>query len=239
MASLLDALDDQDDYTFAQPRSTPSAVDTRRSSLWCCYIPNSRNNMSNPSWMDRMKKAGKSVVDAGAKTMLKVGCGGVLVQCCVVLCRVRQHKRRIILDFCLCGESVHRRNTPFMVRTPSTNPSSSSSSLPSFSPQTDIVLLDREIKTRKQAFGIQIYDLMAELEGDDAMPTQEKEAKIRAAFDAARKDIAVIQAKKECKKEEMAVLEAESGAASSGPTYDIPPSDGVVVTNEHPSQMRA
>jgi hypothetical protein len=100
--------------------------------------------------------------------------------------------------------------------------------------------LDREIKTRKQAFGIQIYDLMAELENNEDMAVQEKEAKIRAAFDAARKDIAVIQAKKECKKEEMAVLEAESGGSgSAGPTYDIPPSDGVVVTNDHPSQTRA
>mmetsp|Transcript_29539 Transcript_29539/g.61751 ORF Transcript_29539/g.61751 Transcript_29539/m.61751 type:complete len:127 (-) Transcript_29539:141-521(-) len=124
------------------------------------------------SWMDKMKKASKSVVDAGAKTMLK----------------------------------------------------------------TDIVFLDREIKTRKQSFGIEIYDLMEDLESNDSLAVAEKEAKIRASFDAARKDIAVIQAKKECKKEEMAVLEAESGAAASD-TYDIPPSDGVVVTND-PSQTK-
>ena len=105
--------------------------------------------------------------------------------------------------------------------------------------QTDIVFLDREIKSRKQTFGIEIYDLMEDLENNDSMPVQEKEAKIRAAFDAARKDIAVIQAKKECKKEEMAVLEAESNVGSGGTTYDIPPSDGVVVKNDHPSQMRA
>ena len=106
--------------------------------------------------------------------------------------------------------------------------------------QTDIVFLDREIKTRKQTFGIEIYDLMEDLENNDSMPVQEKEAKIRSAFDAARKDIAVIQAKKEWKKEEMAVLEAESNVGTGGgTTYDIPPSDGVVVTNDHPSQMRA
>lgn len=106
--------------------------------------------------------------------------------------------------------------------------------------QTDIVFLDREIKARKQTFGIDIYDLMEDLESNDNMPVQEKETKIRAAFDAARKDIAVIQAKKECKKEEMAVLEVESGVESGGgKTYDIPPSDGVVVNNDHPSQMRA
>lgn len=120
--------------------------------------------------MDKMKKAGKSVVDAGAKTMLK----------------------------------------------------------------TDILFLDREIKSRKQTFGIEIYDLMEELESNDDLAVSDKEAKIRASFDAARKDIAVIQAKKECKKEEMAVLEAESGVGMDT-TYDIPPADGVVVTNDHPS----
>lgn len=94
-------------------------------------------------------------------------------------------------------------------------------------------------RANKQTFGIEIYDLMEDLENNDSMAVQDKEARIRAAFDAARKDIAVIQAKKECKKEEMAVLEAESNVGTAGTTYDIPPSDGVVVTNDHPSQMRA
>lgn len=98
--------------------------------------------------------------------------------------------------------------------------------------------MDREIKNRKQTFGIEIYDLMAELENDDSTPASEKEQKIRAVFDAARKDIAVIQAKKDCKKEEMAVLDAESGAttAPSTTTSDIPPSSGTVLTNSHPAQ---
>lgn len=91
------------------------------------------------------------------------------------------------------------------------------------------MFLDREIKTRKQAFGVEIYDLMEELETADSIPTAEKEAKIRAAFDQARKDIAVIQAKKECKKEEMSVLETETAA-----TNNIPPSSGTVLTNSHP-----
>ena len=95
------------------------------------------------------------------------------------------------------------------------------------------MFLDREIKTRKQKFGIEIYDLMEELENNEDLAVADKEAKIRASFDAARKDIAVIQAKKECKNEEMAVLEAESNADEAN--FDIPPSDGVVVTNEHPS----
>jgi hypothetical protein len=97
--------------------------------------------------------------------------------------------------------------------------------------------LDREIKTRKQTFGIEIYDLMEELETDDSLTVTEKETKIRSAFDAARKDIAVIQAKKECKKEEMAVLDAESEAHENSMSNSIPPSSGTVLTNQHPSEQ--
>jgi hypothetical protein len=92
------------------------------------------------------------------------------------------------------------------------------------------MFLEREIKTRKQAFGIEIYDLMEELEAAEGMTTDDKESKIRNAFDTARKDIAVIQAKKECKKEEMSVLETDGAELGS----DIPPSSGTVLTNSHP-----
>jgi len=94
------------------------------------------------------------------------------------------------------------------------------------------MLLEREIKARKQAFGIEIYDLMEELENDESLAAADKETKIRAVFDAARKDIAVIRAKMDVKKEEMAVLEAEEGTDASA----IPPSSGNVVTNQHPSE---
>lgn len=122
-------------------------------------------------FLDRVKKAGKNVVDAGAKTMLK----------------------------------------------------------------TDIVFLDREIKNRKQLFGVEVYDLMAELETAEAMSSEDKEAKIRSAFDSARKDIAVIDAKIQCKKEEMTVLDAENGGGGAMPTNTIPPSSGTVLTNSHPA----
>lgn len=91
--------------------------------------------------------------------------------------------------------------------------------------------MDREIKLRKQAFGVEIYDLMEEIEGDTDLNTSAKEGKIRNAFDQARKDIAVIQAKKECKNEEMAVLEAEDYNHGEQKTFDIPPSDGAVLHN--------
>ena len=98
--------------------------------------------------------------------------------------------------------------------------------------QTDVMFLDREINSRKQSFGIEIYDLMEELEASEGMSEQDKEAKIRASFDNARKDIAVILAKKECKKEEIAVLQANMGDVPEEPV--IPPSSGAVLTNAHP-----
>jgi hypothetical protein len=99
------------------------------------------------------------------------------------------------------------------------------------------LFLDREIQNRKKTFGIEIYDLMAELETDTTLDAAAKEAKIRTVFDAARKDIAVFQAKKDCKTEEMSVLDAESGAMSEAPpTNTIPPSSGTVLTNTHPSE---
>jgi hypothetical protein len=97
-----------------------------------------------------------------------------------------------------------------------------------------MIFLDREIKTRKQAFGVEVYDLMEELESSN-MPSADKEAKIRACFDAARKDIAVVVAKKDCKKEEMAVLDSHMGTTTS----DIPPSSGTVLTNSHPQDSEA
>jgi hypothetical protein len=77
----------------------------------------------------------------------------------------------------------------------------------------------------KQAFGIEIYDLMADLETNDDLSTEEK-VKIEASFDAARRDIAVIVAKKECKMEKCMFWTPKAGGDLSG----IPPSSGAVIT---------
>ncbi len=110
--------------------------------------------------------------------------------------------------------------------------------------QTDVAFLEREIRQRKQSFGVEVYDCMELLEVDNNMPMEEKEQKIRLAFDRARKDIAVISAKIECKKEEIVVLEAQQAAASSkngnNNTFgagDIPPSSGNIIVSGHPSEM--
>ena len=65
----------EDDYTFEI--QDPPPLSARTSSIWCCYyhthpLTEQQRKMSSANWMERMKKAGKSVVDAGAKTMLRV-----------------------------------------------------------------------------------------------------------------------------------------------------------------------
>ena len=62
--------------------------------------------------------------------------------------------------------------------------------------------------------------MMELVESDDTLSAPDKEAKIRAIFDSARKDIAVIRAKKDCKVEEMAVLDAEADAAAIDTVHD-------------------
>ena len=70
---------------------------------------------------------------------------------------------------------------------------------------------------------------MEQLEIDTSnMSIEEKEKRIRLAFDSARKDIAVIRAKIDCKKDELEV--AEQKAANT-----IPPSCGNIVMTGHPS----
>jgi len=95
------------------------------------------------SFLDKLKVAGKSIVDSGAKTMLK----------------------------------------------------------------TDVVFLEREIKNRKQKFGVEIYELMEALEVDTTLSVEEKEGRLRLAFDRARKDVASIKIKIGMKYEEMKILE--------------------------------
>jgi len=102
--------------------------------------------------------------------------------------------------------------------------------------QTDVAFLDRQINQRKQKFGVEVYELMEQLELDTGMATDEKETKIRLAFDRARKDIAVVQAKIEVKKEEMSVLENETNN-QAGVAHAIPPSDGVVLNNGQPTEQ--
>jgi len=78
---------------------------------------------------------------------------------------------------------------------------------------------------------------------DNELTMEQKERRIRLAFDRARKDIAVIMAKIEVKREELATLEAQMAAASRNDANDlaygnIPPSSGNVYMTGHPSDYR-
>ena len=81
------------------------------------------------------------------------------------------------------------------------------------------------------------------LEVDNEMTIEEKETKIRISFDQARKDIAVLQAKIECKKEEVSLLEAQQAAnaalndMTNFSSNSIPPSSGNVLVTKHRSEM--
>merc|ERR1712232_1051971 len=103
--------------------------------------------------------------------------------------------------------------------------------------RTDIIFLEREIKARKQRFGVEVYDSMELLEVDNDMSLEEKERKIRLAFDRARKDIAMIQAKIECKKEEVCVLEAQQAAAAVHESGSIPLSSNNARMTSYPAEM--
>jgi hypothetical protein len=93
--------------------------------------------------------------------------------------------------------------------------------------------LERECRSRKQVFGIDIYDLMDSLDKDSELSEEEKQGRIKIAFDRARKDIAVIQAKIDCKQDEMASLDMNQASANttmSDPSDNIPPSTGTIMS---------
>ena len=75
-------------------------------------------------------------------------------------------------------------------------------------------------------------DDLAELEAttDGAMSDQDKLAMIRAAYDNVTKDIGIVEAKKDCKREEMKVLEVRSQITALEQA-NIPPSEGQVIMN--------
>ena len=78
--------------------------------------------------------------------------------------------------------------------------------------QAEMALLDREIKSRKQLFGIEMLDALLQMEGFTP-----SDSEIKAIYEAAKKEIGEQQAKKDVKQEEINVLEAEQGASNAAP----------------------
>ena len=73
--------------------------------------------------------------------------------------------------------------------------------------KTDILFLEREIKSRKQKFGVEVYELMETLESSTSSSNehdvQELEQQIRQAFDAAKRDVFLAQEKINAKRQEL------------------------------------
>ena len=103
--------------------------------------------------------------------------------------------------------------------------------------------MEREIKNRKQRFGVEVYELMEQLEVDNELSVEDKETKIRLSFDRARKDIAVIQAKIECKREEMGELEEKNSMIHNKIPANLDESENIqgqsnhIMMTAHPDDM--
>jgi len=83
--------------------------------------------------------------------------------------------------------------------------------------QGEMALLDREIKIRKQHFGIQLFDAIMQMDKYEPVDSE-----VKSILDSAKQDIGEQQAKKDVKLEEINVLEAEQGASQSSPAESNP-----------------
>jgi len=69
--------------------------------------------------------------------------------------------------------------------------------------KTDILFLEREIKSRKQKFGVDVYELMETLTLEDSNDAKEVEEQISQAFDQAKRDVWLAQEKILVKRREL------------------------------------
>lgn len=95
-----------------------------------------------------------------------------------------------------------------------------------------MAFLERDIKTRKQAFGIEIYDILASNSGDATASA----TKIQEAYDQCQKDIRQLESKVNSKKGEMESIERSSaggvgaGGGGSGGGIDDAETPGIPST---------
>lgn len=105
--------------------------------------------------------------------------------------------------------------------------------------KTDVVFLERDVKARKQRFGLELYDLLEKLEdtssttsSSSSTTTARREAAIRDMYDECHKDVAVLRGKIDGKVEEMGNISAAAGGSSAGGEQDFGPSH--VIQTGHP-----
>ena len=75
-----------------------------------------------------------------------------------------------------------------------------------------MAFLERDIKTRKQAFGIEIYEILESNSGDATASA----TKIQEAYDQCQKDIRQLESKVNSKKGEMESIERSSAGGVGG-----------------------
>lgn len=80
--------------------------------------------------------------------------------------------------------------------------------------KTDMVFLERDIKTRKEAFGVEIYDILKSANNDNSATSCAEE--IQKAFEQCQGDIQHLENKVTSKQDEMRAIDQSSNAAGAG-----------------------
>ena len=76
--------------------------------------------------------------------------------------------------------------------------------------KTDIAFLERDIKSRKQAFGIEIYDI---LQSSSVAATTEE---VQKAYELCQNDIKLLESKVNSKRQEMEAIDRTSSSGGGG-----------------------
>ena len=76
--------------------------------------------------------------------------------------------------------------------------------------KTDIAFLERDIKSRKQAFGIEIYDI---LQSSSVAATTEE---VQKAYELCQNDIKLLESKVNSKRQEMEAIDRTTSGSGGG-----------------------
>mmetsp|Transcript_17665 Transcript_17665/g.30448 ORF Transcript_17665/g.30448 Transcript_17665/m.30448 type:complete len:135 (-) Transcript_17665:368-772(-) len=83
--------------------------------------------------------------------------------------------------------------------------------------KTDVVFLERDIKARKQQFGLDIYDILQSNSSTTTTAAATISAsEIQKAFEECQADIAHLEGKVSSKKREMEAIDNSAGGAAAG-----------------------
>ena len=101
--------------------------------------------------------------------------------------------------------------------------------------KTELAMLERQILGFKEEFGTRLYPIFASMEDDEGwLPTDRK---VRSLYDAAREDIAKMQAAKDEKREQMRRLDGGAEAEAGGGVAPPPPAGAKVTALTPPTAV--